>query len=308
MIFKNIKKIFFIIFLFNFSELLSFENKIIVKVNNKIITSYELKNKILSTLFLSSEPVTQKNINKAKAIVIRSLIDLKLKESEVEKNKIKVSENELIYNLNSIAKGNLKEFKSKLKSNNIDFEVYKNDLKVELGWRKLIFFLYNKKIELNESEIDLELQKILKESKDNLEYKLSELQISFKNQDEKNKIINMINQEIVEKGFSNAVLKYSESLSKNNQGDLGWVNAKSLSKTIYNAIKNLDTNKISDPIITGNTLLYIQVKEKREVKLNNENYDDLKKRIIESKKNQLFSLYSNSHLSKIKNQSKIEYK
>ena len=89
---------------------------------------------------------------------------------------------------------------------------------------------------------------------------------------------------------------------------MGWVNAKSLSKTIYNAIKNLDTNKISDPIITGNTLLYIQVKEKREVKLNNENYDDLKKRIIESKKNQLFSLYSNSHLSKIKNQSKIEYK
>ena len=308
MIFKNIKKIFFLIFLFNFSELISLENKIIVKVNNKIITSYELKNKILSTLFLSNEKVTQKNINKTKALVIKSLIDLKLKEREVEKYKITISENELKYNLNSISKDNLENFKNDFQINNIDFEIYKNDLKTELGWRKLIFVLYNKKIEINESEVDLELKKVLEDKTNNLEYELSELQVIFKDKNEKDKIIDEINQQINENGFENTVLKYSQSLSKNNKGNLGWVSAKSLSKKIFEAIKDLGVNKISNPIVMGNTLLFIKVNAKREINLNNENVNELKKRILESKKNQLFSLYSNSHLSKIRNQSKIEYK
>lgn len=308
MILKNIKIFFFLVFFLDFSELVGLENKIIIKVNNKIITSYELKNKILSTLFLSNEELNQENINKTKALVARSLIDLKLKENEVEKYKIEISENEVFLNLNSIANKNLENLKTKFKNNNIDFEVYKNNLKTELSWRKLIFFLYNKKIELNESEIDLELKKILKDNKNNFEFELSELQISFKDQNDKNKIKDLINKEINEKGFENTVLKYSESLSKNSQGNLGWVNAKSLSKKIFDEIKDLQINETSDPIVTGNTLLFLKINAKREVNLNDENYDVLKKKIIESKKNQLFSMYSNSHLSKIRNQSKVEYK
>ena len=308
MILKNIKIFFFLVFFLDFSELVGLENKIIIKVNNKIITSYELKNKILSTLFLSNEELNQENINKTKALVARSLIDLKLKENEVEKYKIEISENEVFLNLNSIANKNLENLKTKFKNNNIDFEVYKNNLKTELSWRKLIFFLYNKKIELNESEIDLELKKILKDNKNNFEFELSELQISFKDQNDKNKIKDLINKEINEKGFENTVLKYSESLSKNSQGNLGWVNAKSLSKKIFDEIKDLQINETSDPIVTGNTLLFLKINAKREVNLNNENYDVLKKKIIESKKNQLLSMYSNSHLSKIRNQSKVEYK
>ncbi|MBL6860879.1 MAG: peptidylprolyl isomerase [Candidatus Pelagibacter bacterium] len=308
MILKNIKIFFFLVFFLDFSELVGLENKIIIKVNNKIITSYELKNKILSTLFLSNEELNQENINKTKALVARSLIDLKLKENEVEKYKIEISENEVFLNLNSITNKNLENLKTKFKNNNIDFEVYKNNLKTELSWRKLIFFLYNKKIELNESEIDLELKKILKDNKNNFEFELSELQISFKDQNDKNKIKDLINKEINEKGFENTVLKYSESLSKNSQGNLGWVNAKSLSKKIFDEIKDLQINETSDPIVTGNTLLFLKINAKREVNLNNENYDVLKKKIIESKKNQLFSMYSNSHLSKIRNQSKVEYK
>ena len=100
-------------------------------------------------------------------------IDLKLKENEVEKYKIEISENEVFLNLNSIANKNLENLKTKFKNNNIDFEVYKNNLKTELSWRKLIFFLYNKKIELNESEIDLELKKILKDNKNNFEFELN---------------------------------------------------------------------------------------------------------------------------------------
>ena len=49
-------------------------NKILLKVGNKIITNYELKNKILSTLILSKQEINQKNINRAKKQSIDSLI------------------------------------------------------------------------------------------------------------------------------------------------------------------------------------------------------------------------------------------
>ena len=44
-----------------------FKNNIIVKIENEIITNFEIKNKILSTLILSNQEINQKNINSIKA-------------------------------------------------------------------------------------------------------------------------------------------------------------------------------------------------------------------------------------------------
>ena len=65
------------------------ENKIVLKVGNKIITSYEVKNKILRSLFLSNTEVNQKNINNIKSQILENLILLKLKEVELEKYNFK---------------------------------------------------------------------------------------------------------------------------------------------------------------------------------------------------------------------------
>ena len=66
--------------------------RIIVKINNDIISSYELKNKILTTLILANEEVNQKNINKSKTLVLKNLIELKIKKNEINKYKIDISD------------------------------------------------------------------------------------------------------------------------------------------------------------------------------------------------------------------------
>ena len=58
--------IIFSIFFFIEKSLSATSNKILVKVGNKIITNYELKNKILTTLVLSKQNINQTNINKIK--------------------------------------------------------------------------------------------------------------------------------------------------------------------------------------------------------------------------------------------------
>ena len=64
------------LFLFSFLSIgvYSIENKIIAKVENSVLTSHELKNKIRVTLILSDQEINQNNINKIKSNVLTSLL------------------------------------------------------------------------------------------------------------------------------------------------------------------------------------------------------------------------------------------
>ena len=311
MMIKYFKITILIILIFKFSNLLSYESKIIVKVDNQVITNYDLKNKILTTLVLTNEEINQENINKTKPIVLKSLIDLKIKENEIKKYKINATLIEIQNNLNLLANNDLESFKNKFLSNNLNYQIYKKDLETEIKWRKLIYILYKKKVIIDESEINLQLQKILNQkNKTNKEYKISELMISFSDEQDKQKKIQEVNDEINRIGFEKVLLKYNESLNKSNLGDLGWVNSQSLSKNILSEIKNLKINEISKPIIIGNNLLFLKIKNIRHNKkaFKDEDIKDIREQILNSKENQRFTLYSNSHLSKLKNLTNIEYK
>lgn len=311
MMIKYFKITILIILIFKFSDLLSYESKIIVKVDNQVITNYDLKNKILTTLVLTNEEINQENINKTKPIVLKSLIDLKIKENEIKKYKINATLIEIQNNLNLLANNDLESFKNKFLSNNLNYQIYKKDLETEIKWRKLIYILYKKKVIIDESEINLQLQKILNQkNKINKEYKISELMVSFSDEQDKQKKIQEVNDEINRIGFKKVLLKYNESLNKSNLGDLGWVNSQSLSKNILSEIKNLKINEISKPIIIGNNLLFLKIKNIRQNKkaFKDEDIKDIREQILNSKENQRFTLYSNSHLSKLKNLTNIEYK
>lgn len=308
MIKHKFKLITITLFYFIFSNLFSYESKIVVKVDNKVITNFDLKNKIITTLVLSNEEINQENIDKTKPLVLKSLIDLKVKESEIKKYKINVTTVEINNNLNLLSNNDLTNFKKKFDLNNLDYESYLSDLKTELGWRKLIYFLYNKKVKIDEAEINLQLEKTLEENqKDNFEYRLTELLVTYESQADRDNKINSINQEIREKGFDEVLQDYNK-LASNDYGDLGWINSQSLSSDILDAIKDLKINEVSKPLILGNDLLFLRVKGKRKIKSQNENIEEVKKQILKIKENQRFSLYSTSHLSKLKNLATIEYK
>ena len=71
--FKNF--IFFFIYLFSTNySLASLKSSIVVKVDNKIITNFEIKNKILSTLIIAGNEINQKNIDSLKEQALENLI------------------------------------------------------------------------------------------------------------------------------------------------------------------------------------------------------------------------------------------
>jgi len=308
MIFKILAQaFFFIFFVFNFSFLKGIETKIIAIVNNEPITSYELKNKILTKLILSDQIINQEIIDQSKNAALKSLINVKLKKFEIEKYKIKPNLNNINSYLNEISSNDIEAFKKKFTDNSIDYQIFLNEIKVELAWQQLIYSRYSNKVKIDENLINNELQELIKNEKKQNEYRLSEIEIEI-TEENKDKVINEVIKEIDSIGFEKTARKLSISSTAINNGNLGWINSKSLSKRMSDILNKMKINEISQPITSLNNVLFLKITDKRSVKTNNLNIDDLKKNLINNKTNELFKLYSNNYLSKIRSNSFIKFK
>ena len=73
-------------------------------------------------------------------------------------------------------------------------------------------------------------------------------------------------------------------------------------------IDRLEVGEISKPIFRQNSVVIFKLMDKKNYQTLNLNRDKLKQDLINQKKNELFNLYSRSHLSKLNNSSFIEYK
>ena len=297
-----------ILFFFPNIALAKIENKIIVKVQDQIITNYEIKNKILTTLVLNKQEINQYNIDSLKKQILDNLIILKLKKIELTKYNIKKNDRQIQMYLDTISENNLSNLKEKFSQNNLNFELFVADIAIELMWQELIYKIYKSKIQINENEINEELKKLANINSINKEYNLSEIEIFFNDIiKEKEKIENIQNLIQTEK-FEEVAKNFSESNSASDGGNIGWVDEKALSAEIYKSIQNLKKGEISKPIQKTKSILFLKINDIRENRIKIENKDELKANIINKKKNKLYNLYSISHLSKLKNSSLIEYK
>ena len=303
-------KVLILLFIFFFEIVQSSEeNKIIVKVNQKIITSYEIKNKINTEIILRNLDMSQSNIDKMKNFALRSLIDFRIKEKEIEKYDMnKFEEIDITQRLKSLSSGNINGFKERFLEYNLNYDIFIKELKIQAAWQRLIIMIYKDAVKVNEDELTSEINYLKNQRSDIKEYNLSEIEISFDNNAEKEEKIKKIKNSIIEVGFLNTVSLFSESTSAINNGELGFVNEESLSKDIYENLKNKNEGEISEPIIKLNKITFLKINKIKISSNNNLDIKKLRENIINSKKNNLLNLYSKSHLSKLKNNSYIEFK
>jgi len=299
---------FFLIFFLNGILNAKIENKIIVKVGNEVITSFEIKNKILRTLILNNSNINQENIDKLKEQVLDNLINIKLKENELKKTNVEIDTNRINEYLSKISSNDIAKLKNLFIQNNVSFELFIDELKTEFKWQKFIYQKYSKKIEVNENSLNDEIETLLKDQLEVKEVNLSEIQLLNNQNINNKKFIQNIFDEIKQNGFENTALKFSVSSSSSEKGSLGWINIKTLSKSIYDLVSNMSPGDISEPIIQSNNILLIKLNKERKVSRTDLDKDEMKKRLIKQKENELFNLYSISHLSIIKNKYFVEYK
>ena len=146
-----------IFFIFNTSSN-SLENKILIKIENQIITSLDINNELKYLIALNPN---LKNLKKNDIIQLskRSILQEKIKKIEIEKNfkNPKIPQKfleQILQNVYSkIGLTNLEDFKKYLIINDIDFENVKNKLKIEALWNELILIKFSSKVKVNEKEL-----------------------------------------------------------------------------------------------------------------------------------------------------------
>ena len=296
-----------IIFFFYNNNLFALENKILVKIENQIISSLDVNNEYKYLIALNPNI---KNSKKEDLIKLskRSIIQERIKKIEIEKNfeNPKIPEKfleKILQNVYSrIGITNLDDFKKYLISNNIDFENVKNKLEIEALWNELIILKFNSKVKIDEKNLR---DKITKNNRFFKSYLMSEISFevsNLKNLDNKfSEISNVINN----KGFGFAALKYSTSGTSNLGGKLDWINENSLNKNIRAAIVNLKINEFTQPITVPGGFLILQINDIKNTKIEVDIEKELKKLINFERSNQL-NQYSKIYFNKIKKNLQVD--
>ena len=304
-------KFFTLIILFNcffLNNLHSLENKIILKIENEIITSLDVANEIS---YLEALNPNIKNLKKDKLneIAKNSLIRENIKRNELLKyiEEIKLDQkflSKLIKDRYSrLNLTNKDEFLNYLENYNVNIKVIEEKISLEALWNQLIYQKFSSKVKINKEDLIKQIDNDFNLGEKN--FLLSEIIFTLENKKDLNKKYLEIKDSILKIGFENAALTYSISDSSNLGGKLGWIKESSLNKIIQNNLDKLDKNGITNPIFSPNGYIILKIDD---IKFTKKNYDKKKllDNLIKSKTNQQLNQYSNIYFNKIKKDTNID--
>jgi peptidyl-prolyl cis-trans isomerase SurA len=306
--FKKIISIYLMsVFFIYSSNSFSIENKILVKIENQIITSHDVNNEYKYLIALNP---SLKNSKKEEIIKLskRSIINEIIKKIEIEKNfnNPKIPEkflDRILQNVYSkIGIQNINDFKKYLALNDINFENVKNKLEIEALWNELILIKFSTKVNINKDNLRKKIQENNKFSKS---YLLSEISFELSNLKDLDNKYKEISDLINSKGFDFAVLKYSISETSKFGGKLDWINENSLNKQIKNEIKNLKINDFTKPINVSGNFLILKINDIKTTQIEINVEDELKKLTNFEKNNQL-NQYSKIYFNKVKKNLQVD--
>ena len=292
-----------LLFFLNIKNTIAFENKILFKVDNEIVTTIDIYEEIkfLKTFNPELESLTKEELfeisknsilkDKIKKIEIMSLV----KELRVD-DKFLIS---LIKNKYSkIGIDSLESFENHLKNNNLDIKNIKEKFYIELIWNDLIYQKFAKKVVIDKEKIKNE---ILQNPKKNIQKELLLSEIIFSVSDKKDykNMYEKILLDIENLGFKKTAIIHSNSDTAANGGLIGWVKESNLNKNIKKILSELSPGQFSKPIRTSSSFMIIKIEDMKENE-SNFNLNEKVEEAINFKRNDQLNQFSSMYLNKLK--------
>ncbi len=301
---RHYNKLIFLLLIIFIFQVKSFglENKIILKVNNEIITTLDLENEIN---YLSALNPNIKKLSDVEIIKLskKSILNEKIKKIEISKNfqnpKLPIDFlEELLKNIYSkIGIEKLENFKKYLEINKIDYKEVLSKIETEALWNELIFAKFSNKIKIDET-------KLRKKIKENLNvtsksYLMSEIFFEVKKNEKLNDKYQEIAKSITKEGFDNAALKHSISETSKIGGKLNWIEENSINDQIKKIITLKKINEFTEPITVPGGFLVLQINDIKIIKSKKDINEELKK-LIRASRNYQLNQFSKIYFNRVK--------
>tara|TARA_A100001015_G_scaffold307323_1_gene403004 strand:+ start:52 stop:987 length:936 start_codon:yes stop_codon:yes gene_type:complete len=296
-----------IFFLLTSLSLSSINFRIIFKIDNQVVTTYDLEQERNYLLALNPRlnevdertlfDIAKKSITKE---MIRKNEILKYKELNLQNSQINTVLEKMITDLNF---SNLQQFQNYLMSYNISVDEIRGKIEIENEWKNLIYAKYSKSINIDKESLKSKIDN-MSEKDFLIEYNLSEIIFSKQNINSLKEQEEKIFESIKEIGFENTANLFSISDSAKVGGKIGWIRKDNLSKEVVEKLKNLKQNSNSPLIEIGNNYLILKINEIKEIPVRIDKKRELEKMIMIETSKQL-DKFSNIFYNKIKLNSKI---
>lgn len=224
--------------------------KIAAVVNDEIISTRDLQNRVNLFLMTTQIPMNAQTKNMIYSRVLNNAIEEKIKLQAAEKEDIKITPQELSASVkqfeknNKIPAGNLKKI---LAQNNVDMDTFESQMKADMAWVRLV----RRKMYSDAQVTQKELEKAMAEAKTDLstpKYFVSEIYIRKKDAKDLSVLVNNLRQD---PRFELYAMQFSQSPTAANGGRLGWLNKGKLPEAIEKKLDKMHEGEISDPILYG---------------------------------------------------------
>ena len=308
----KIKKISIIIIIFIISLTqgnAEIKDGLFITVGDRAVTKLDIINEIKIIIILNNMSYSEDKREQLQEMAINSIIKKSIKEIETSKNDfLEFSQNDLNNELNRLANRinmDVETLKNICITNELDFSIITDQIKTELLWNSLIFYLYRDRLSINLNEIDEQL-KLNQNKKEFEEFLISEIVVQSVEKDKLKSKIEEIKNQIEIEGFENSAMNLSISQTAEKGGDLGWVNENEISKKFKSKILNTSIGNISEPILLKEGILFFKVRDKRKIK-NEINLDELKNQMVNSEKTKILNMYSMSHYDNLRRSVAIKF-
>lgn len=277
------------------------------KVNNQIITNFDIKNEknYLLALNPNLKNLPNENLNR---YAIDSAINEKVKKIEIEKKYQILENNNIIQKIikdlySEIGISNIDEFKNYLKKYNIDLNIVKKKIAIEVAWNDYIVQKFNNSVLVDEAKIRNKINELSKQnSVENI--LLSEIIFTINENENFDTKFNKIKESISKIGFEETANIYSVSESKKNGGKIGWVYKSQLTNKISEIIETVKIGEFTDPITVPGGFMLLKLNDKKNQLLKIDEEEQFKK-AVNFEKNRQLTMYSTLQYKRIYNEAVI---
>lgn len=236
----------------------------IVTVNNRIVSHYELFQRLALLNVLQPNKISRKQ-------VLKNLINERLLEQFSEQFKIKISEKKIEEELSVLANQfNVSNdvFLEELKKLNISKQTVTSFLKNRILLTEVVYFKFSNRAAISVDEVD----SFIINGKASVELNLAEIVLPFR-YDNKEEILNLVssikNRLSEGRKFESIAKEYSKSPTAINGGDIGWVPISQMPIDLGNKLLTANINEIIGPEIIENIVVLYKLIAMRDVPLFN---------------------------------------
>ena len=257
------------------SEHPSLSESVVVTVNDDIISTYDIVQRMRLLIVTAGIQPTDQNLAQLPGEAIRSLVDEHLEMQELrnqgktQKFDLIASDAEVDDEIAQIARSNntsAAQILAQLAAQGVGAQTFKDQLRAEISWRGWIHGRYGQRLSIGEDQIKA-FEKRQEAESGKPQYDINEVFIDASRAGGEAQALQGAGELIgqIQKGapFAAVARQFSNSPSAANGGDVGWVSQGEMPPEVDKVLEDLRAGQLSPPIAVKDGAYIILLKDRR---------------------------------------------